>query len=223
MQFISDASIYNAGGEEIGRLDRVVLDPRTGEVTHIVLRKGFFFTEDRVIPVDMIASAREREIKLREDLENLEELPVFEETHFVRADEPDASPAQGSHYDSTPPYAPPTLYWYPPATIPVGFPAYYRAPYPVETERNIPEGTIALKDGANVFSADGKQIGNIERIFTGENTQVNHFVISQGLFLKERKLIPANWITSVREDEVHLAVHADFLEKLPEYEETREK
>jgi hypothetical protein len=43
-------------------------------------------------------------------------------------------------------------------------------------------------------------------------------VVSEGLFHKERKLVPTIWITDVDEDQVTLSVDSDLFERLPEYE-----
>lgn len=90
----------------------------------------------------------------------------------------------------------------------------------METVRNIPEDTVPLKEGTDVFSSDGEHVGDVERLLVEpESNQVSHFVISQGLFFKDRKLVPMHWVRSVAEDNVHLSVTSDFLEQLPSYEE----
>jgi hypothetical protein len=43
---------------------------------------------------------------------------------------------------------------------------YPICPYVVKTERQIPEGTVALEEGAKVIGSDGEHVGKIERIFT---------------------------------------------------------
>jgi len=40
MQFRENADVFTPAGEKIGRLDRVVIDPGSFEVTHIVTQKG---------------------------------------------------------------------------------------------------------------------------------------------------------------------------------------
>jgi uncharacterized protein YrrD len=87
------------------------------------------------------------------------------------------------------------------------------------TQRNIPEDTVPLKEGADVMSSDGKHIGDVERLLVDPNTnQVTHFVISQGLFFKDRKLVPAHWVRSVNEEQVQLVVASELLEQLPSHE-----
>jgi membrane protein YdbS with pleckstrin-like domain len=44
-------------------------------------------------------------------------------------------------------------------------------------------------------------------------------VISQGILFKDRKLVPAYWVTSVEEEQVRLSVNSRLLERLPSYEE----
>jgi sporulation protein YlmC with PRC-barrel domain len=217
MQLKQDASVISADGKDLGRLDRVVLDPKTGDITNIVVKKGFFFSEDRVIPVEWIESTNEQEIRLREDVEDFEDLPVFEEAHYLNSDDIDERYTERTPR-AYPPDAPP-VYWYPPVASPMGFPAHYTMPLAFETERNIPEGTIAIKDNSKVIAKDGKDVGSLERVFSDEEGRVTHIVITQGLISKSLKLIPTHWIESVVEDEIHLGVKSGSIEKLPDFEE----
>lgn len=213
MEFRQDASVFTANDEHVGHVDRVVLDPRTKDVTHIVVRKGLLFTEDKVVPIELIASATGDRVVLREDAEDLGVLPDFEETHYTMLDEEESTRAKA------PAGSPPPLYWYPRPGAPRGYPARFRRPYAAATtERNIPEGAVPLKQGARVISADGEHVGDIERVLTDpELDRATHFVISQGLLRKERKLIPPTWVIRVGEEEVHLAVGSHLLDELPEY------
>ena len=218
MQLVQDASVVTASGERVGELDRIVIDPRTKEVTHVVVRKGVLFTQDKVVPIDLIASASEEGVVLREDAGDLEALPNFEEEHFVALNEDEYARSQ---YEET---APPSLYWYPPLYgAPFGagrLNPTYPPLYPVEVERNIPEGTIALKEGARVISADGDHVGNVEQVLTEpEADRASHFVISSGFLLKEKKLVPVRWVDRIDEEEVRLVVGSDLIERLREYQQ----
>ena len=98
-----------------------------------------------------------------------------------------------------------TSFWYPPLDYVwwrTGVPAI--APpmpvYTVQTTQNIPEGTVALEEGAKVISADDKQVGSIEQLVVDrQDNRVSHFVVGEGLLFKERKLIPVTWISSIGE------------------------
>jgi uncharacterized protein YrrD len=214
MQFKQGAEVFSTDGEKVGHIDRVVLDPQTGELTHIVVRKGLLFVEDKVIPAELIGQAEEERVQLTAAVRDLEGLPEFEEQHYIYVDELE----QGVDYDLG--YVPP-FYWYPPfggtGTV-GGSPSYSIPPYVVETERHIPEGTVALREGVNVVSAEGEKVGDIERVLVDPGSdQATHFVISQGLLFKERKLVPIQWVDSVGEDEVRLAVDSKVLERAREF------
>jgi hypothetical protein len=115
-------------------------------------------------------------------------------------------------------YASP-LYWYPAYGIPGGTPFLPYENYGRRVRENIPDNTVALKEGARVLSADGDHVGNIEKVLTDpESERISHFVIKQGLLFKDRKLIPVIWVKEVLEDDVYLGVGTATLKKLPDYQ-----
>jgi hypothetical protein len=74
-------------------------------------------------------------------------------------------------------------------------------------EQNIPEGTVALKEGAKVLTADDKHIGNVDRVLADPSDErATHLIITQGLLTKEKKLIPMEWVMMLGEESVHLNV-----------------
>src|ERR1051325_7291461 len=189
MELKEGTEVFTASGEQVGKINRFVLDPASNEVTHIVVEKGWLLPTDKVIPIAMINSATEERVVLDKDIRDFDELPPFEETHFVELSEADRIPPGQLTYRYAPAY-----YWYPPSGY-MGYPAfgaeYYGWP-PAQTTRNIPADTVPLKEGADVISADDQHVGNIERVFIDSKShRATHFLISQGTLLKERKLIPA--------------------------------
>lgn len=219
-------SVFTFDGEEVGKINRIILDPATNEVTHLVVQKGWLFSEDKVVPFELVSSATEDKVVLSKDIDDVNQLPPFEESHFIRTPDADLDETfrdrmvEGDvNRSGTPGYSfAPAYYWYPPYGY-VGYPVGYYGWPPMETVRNIPEDTIPLKEGTDVISSDGEHIGDVERLFvdTGSN-KATHFVISQGVFFPDRKLVPAHWVKSVGEEKVHLAVSAKVLESLPSYE-----
>lgn len=215
MQFKEGANVFTADGERVGTIDRVVLEPDTKEVTHLVVQKGFLFTEDKVVPMSLVGPATEERVTLREGAGDLEALPDFEESHYVPIERGRQS-APGSAHWARPLhlYPPIGTYW-----TTGGYADYARPQYVAKTERNIPEGTVALEEGAKVMSSDGEHVGDVERIFTDPlEERATHLLVSEGLILKDKKLIPAGWMSTVHEDEVHLLVDSDLVESLPEYQ-----
>jgi uncharacterized protein YrrD len=179
-----------------------------------VIRKGFLFTKDKVVPVKMISTAAGEPIVLNASKEAVDSLPDLEETHYMRRED--------YHYPED--YAP-AYYWYPDAGVnwwaDPGYRTFFGAdgtPYTKVKTRMTPEGTIPLREGAKVYSSDNRHIGHVEEIFADPDSQrATHFVITAGLIFKEQKLIPTSWIDTMTEDEVFLSVSADFLDKLVPY------
>jgi uncharacterized protein YrrD len=216
MEFKEGTGVFTASGEEVGKINRFVLDPATSKVTHIVVQKGWLLPEDKVVPTDTIETASEDRVILKEAVGDLDQLPPFEETHYVGLDESDRDQTDYFPYGYAPAY-----YWYPPYGF-AGYPTYGLGYYgwtPVETERNIPEDTVPIKEGSGVVSSDGEHFGDVERIFVdSESKRATHFLISQGLLFKEQKLVPVHWVGFVEENKVHLAVPLQLLEQLPDYQ-----
>jgi uncharacterized protein YrrD len=212
-------SVFTAGGEEVGKINRFVLDPTTNEVTHIVVQKGWLFTEDKVVPFDNVRTVTEDNVILNEDIGDYDQLPSFEERHYIQVDDTSNAEVSGREaaYGSVPAY-----YWYPPYGY-LGYPAYgleYSYWPPTEIQQNIPSNTVPLHEGVDVISSDDKHVGDVDRLLVNpDSNRATHFVISQGMLFKDRKLIPARWINTVQEDKVHLAVSSKMLERLPSYKD----
>lgn len=209
--------VFAADGKQVGKVTCLVLDPATDEVTHIVVQKrGGILPDDRVVPLEILSSATGEKIVLSEQVGDFNELPFFEERHYIQLKEDDLTPAERQADKK-----PPSYYWYPPQGY-IGYPPsdleYY--PWlPIETTRNIPEDTVPLKEGADVMTSDGEHVGHIERLIVeSDSNRTTHFVITQGLFFKDRRLIPAQWVKSIEEDKVYLLISSQLVERLPAYE-----
>jgi uncharacterized protein YrrD len=217
MKFIDGAEVFTAKNEKVGHIDRVVLEPRSKEVTHLVVRKGFLLKEDKVVPLAAVDHVIDEKVILEENIEDLTEFPPFAETEYIRADE---SERLEEIEESSIQFARP-VYWYPVYGY-GGLSQVHAPPIPLyysATQRNIPEGTIPLKEGAKVISLEGETAGKIKEVRVDpEQECATHIVVEEGLFFPDRKILPTIWLTNVLEDEVHLAMTSSTLERLPEYE-----
>jgi uncharacterized protein YrrD len=216
MHFKENTEVVTSEGNKVGQIDRVVIDPGSKKLTHLVVKKGLLFTEDKVIPLDLVETATEDRIVLKAGPRDPDDFPDFEEPHFIPVKETETFEKRGKEGLSA-------LAWYYP--FPGGawwhtrmgaYPGYPKPPYVRRTELNIPEGTVPLEEGAMVVSKEGEHVGDIERVYVDDEEQrVTHLLISKGLISKSHKLIPSMWVDSVREDEVRLSVGERFVEKLP--------
>ncbi len=213
MRLKEGLTIYDADGDKVGDIARVVLDPVTMNVTHVVVEKGFVFKEDRVVPAGALKDADDGAVYLDPGCD-AGDFPPFEERTYLGFD-----PATRAYDPAT---APTTLIFFPPVGS-WGIPSYVESPAPAGTPdavRNVPDGSVALEAGADVYGADGESLGRIAEVVTGSATgHVTHLVIEEGLLFKDRKLVPSAWVASVADDGVRLAVSSDVIESVPEYEE----
>jgi len=218
MEFREKAEVLTNDGKKIGRIDRVVMDVKSKELTHLVIKKGVLFTKDKVIPIEHVESAAEDRVVLKKKVKAPGDFPDFEETHYVETGEGKPYP-QDENFSKRP------LAWYFPLPaeawwrMPVGYHSGHTGPpYVRRTELNIPDGTVPLEEGAKVVGSEGDHVGNVERVYADEEEQrATHLLISKGTISKVRKLIPTMWVDHVLDDEVWLSVDKNFVEDLPEY------
>lgn len=215
MHFKENADVLTAGGQKIGRIDRVVIDPGTDKVTHFVIKKGLLFTRDKVIPVDQAASTSEDQVRLKKDAANPDEFPDFEETHYIAVGGIEDFKQRESEKAKR-------LIWY---YTRINVPWWGEHPYPLypkplfvkKTQRNIPQGTVPVEEGAKVVDMEGTPVGEIEDIFADPSeNRITHLLVSQGTFAKEKKLIPSTWLSDISEDSVRLSLGKKIIDNLPE-------
>jgi uncharacterized protein YrrD len=225
MQTIKEGTrVETTAGDRVGSVTRVIIDPRTKEITHIVVGKGFLFREDRVIPAEMMVQSDDERLLLDKAVGELEEFPEFEVREFVTFDERDIP--EGLREDVLGRGAPsaylypgvgPNHYW--------GGSSITMTPYAYHPEgtttvptQNIPDETVGLKKGASIICEDGEKAGELDEIMLDDKNLATHIVISRGLLSTDKKLLPVDWIDYVTEDEVHVSVHSEVIDRLRSYE-----
>lgn len=198
-----DATVYTADMEKVGSVKRVVIDALTQQTTHIVVKKGFIFPEDRVIPVAAIAKATEGQIDLDPECD-VEQFPPFEEQLEI------------SDYE--------TLSESKATRMPFNRYGLYGMPFPVVSpvastprERNIPDRSVPLKTGADVVVGDEK-IGVFEELLTEKTGVTTHLVVALGILSPVRKAVPIGWVRTFNEDTVRLGVPLGMIEQVNEYQ-----
>jgi uncharacterized protein YrrD len=211
MRFVKGADVFAANGEKIDTIKRVVIDAKTRDVTDLVVERGALMKDEKVIPIGLVDREKEDRIRLRETNQSVDEFLDYETTHYVPIDQP------GDDGETIEAY-----YWYPPINYQFPTRSMLSDITPdtaLVSESSIPEGRIAITEGAQVISADDKHIGNVEQVVTdSETNNLTHFVVGKGFLLKEHKLLPAFWVTRAAEDKIYLSVEARVFERLPDYQ-----
>lgn len=194
-------------GETVGTVERVVVDPVTKDVTHVVVTKGAVFREDRVVPMSAVAEATERVIALRRGVGE-QDFPEFEDVLYLPF-EPAGSIAEAVYRLATP------LVHYTP----------YGGPVPAETmalersvRRNVPDGAVPLESGASVVGEDGAMLGTLKKILTASSGVPTHIVVDRIGLTGGCKAVPLGWIDEISEDRIQVGAPARMVDAIAEYD-----
>jgi sporulation protein YlmC with PRC-barrel domain len=210
MDLAIGTSVFGRNGHKVGELSRVVLDGRTGDISHLVVGKGWLLPRDIVVSRDDIEAAEPDMIRLRISEEELDRQPDFYEIHYVTPGPDEQVPAR---------YAPQSML-YAPIVPPLGI--GWVMPYTValpprdaEVDVNVPPGSVTLAEDMDVWAGDEK-VGTITGVRIHPRTEhVSHIVVSHGWLFPEERIIPASAIRAVDERGIHLAPTVDQLRELP--------
>ena len=200
--------IVDSRGNDLGKIERFVVDPADYRVTHVVIEKGAFLPRQRVAPVEALESiGRDDHLTLRKDL-SAEDLPPFEERHYL-----DIGSDLPADTDEAIPY--PASTWAFPTVALGAYPAYPAIgppPVAMEVTRNVPEGSLVVSEGTEVLSRDGETIGRVKEVGTVETGELAYVIVDPGWFRAER-LIPGQWVVDIDGAGVHLSLSTEALRR----------
>ncbi len=187
---------------DVGRVDRLVVRPGSGEVTGLVVRKGLLLRKDVVVPVEAIEEVTEDFIRIRFSSQELDALPPFREEAYT------AAPAEWRTAGGQ--AIPGAIFALPEASVQQGLEATTTGQTTEIT------GGQVLKAGQTVSCRDG-DVGRLSLVLLDPATRrATHFVIRRGA-LRRDTIVPVDWIRTVTGDRVLLDVTREQIEQLPEY------
>jgi sporulation protein YlmC with PRC-barrel domain len=170
-----DAKVRARDGAEIGSVDRAVVDPRTNEVTHVVVRTGAIFGRDIVVPREDVERANQDGDTIQLDLtkDELERFPDFEPERFGAPPPAWVAPA-GYGF-------PAGSYAWPVAMDPMLGPVAMTIPDELVDEETEEPDQVTLMKGALVLDRNGDDIGVVDDMrFDGDTGQLQGFVLRVG-------------------------------------------
>jgi len=211
IEFSEGMTVTTADGEKVGTVDRIIIDPLVSDVSHIIVEKGFLFTEDRMIPADAF-TVMDDEIRLNASVKNLQDFPLYEENHYVT-----------SHGYQEKPYldwSMRPLFYYPPVgEEQVAHPSGPRPEGYVKDVPDVENTKVVIGEGTQVRSYDDEYLGDVVTVISDSQRKVTHFVISKGVIFSSERLIPVGWVRNIADDQIRLFVPNETVENLPEYED----
>jgi sporulation protein YlmC with PRC-barrel domain len=185
--------------EEVGKVDRVVVDPDTREIVGLIVRRGILLSHDVLIPIETITEATPNGLRTRLTVEELNALPVIDESRPIHQ----ASSARGE--------AVPTQS----ASERAFDRGRLRAARSGQARSSM--SGRPLRAGQLVKATDG-DVGRLDLLLIEPLThRVEALVVRQGRFLARDTVIPARWIRDIHRDWILLDVPRARLAELPEY------
>jgi uncharacterized protein YrrD len=199
----------HCGGEQVGQVGDVVIDPASRRLTHVVVETHE--NEARLVPASLIhgGEPEAHELVLSCTKAEFDELGSILEFTYVQLDEfpePDASSDVGVEtVISMPMYGAEEFGDYPGEYgSSVGL-AYHR----------IPKGEAEVRRSSAVVSADGHQIGAACGFVLYED-RVTHVVLERGHLWGTRDVtIPIDAVKAIETDELTLSINKDEVSALP--------
>lgn len=207
MQFTIGSDVCCTDGT-CGELRRVVVDPISRTLTHLVVEEKHRQGTGRLVPIDLVISSG-TEINLSCTRTQFEALENAEETHFL----PGAPGEWGYGQDqmlSQPYYMMGGLGMMGSAGgLGIGM-----GPEPITSDR-VPTGEVEVRRGDRVHATDGP-IGKVQGLVVDPaDHHVTHVLLDEGhLWGKKRVAIPIGAVTSV-DDGVQLNLSKEAVGNLP--------
>jgi uncharacterized protein YrrD len=192
-----------AANDELGRVERVVVSPGSGEVTGLVVRKGLLLRRDIVIPIEAVEDAIEELVRVRFTPNELNEFPEYHEEDFIN----------------------PPADWQPPGgrwlegilfRLPISF-SLRRLWSARAGQTETVAGGKPIRAGQRVVCRDG-DVGSLDLVLLDPVTlRATHFVVRRGSLLSRDRTVPVEWVREITHDRIFLDVILAELEQLPEY------
>lgn len=188
------ANVYTTDGQA-GKLMKVVIDPDTERVTHLVVEKGFLQKTDRVVPIEALGEIADDGIHLTMSTADLEQYPQFSENEFrvpdpgweresYQVDDPAHVLRWGIHY------APPMV-------------DEYVLTREEEVKGGVDDDQPVIGKGMAVYDRDG-EVGVVETLQVDETTgSITHLVVKHGL-LGPHYVVPMAAVSSISDTGVNV-------------------
>lgn len=202
MKFHEGATVSTPSGEKVGTLDRVVVDPATRDVTHLVVGKGMLLPHDILVPVADVGATPSEETVILKAGARPDAYETFEGIRYSA--EPGGPAPMASAFEVYPiTGVPPT---YPGAVPPPPAPAEPVAPPAAGA------GPAIIGRDMPVFGEAGRKVGKVEEVVTSDDGSLEAIVAKSGiLWFARRRVIPAGWIREIRPTELRLSVTKDHV------------
>lgn len=181
-----------------GKSTKVILNPVTERVTHVVVSEREFPHTEFMVPLELLAETSSSSIRLRCTTAELRELDHFVDLEYL--------PGQESYMN----YGINDFMLWPYAGLADPVPPVY-----LENE-HVPPGELAVGRHARVEASDG-HVGQVDEfVLERESGHITHLVLRKGHFWGQKDVtIPVGAIDHIDDEAVHLKLDKRAVEALP--------
>ena len=213
MELQLESPVVSADGVELGKIHRIIFDPRSAEVKSIVLKKGVFFARDVAIPIENVHAATAERVELSLSGQEVDKVPDFIEGDYTWPHESWLSPygwAAGgvmwpmayAGFDSYPGYAGMTAQLADSAT---------------EQDKQLDSDNAIVGQGSEVLARGGEKVGEVHNmVIDPVSHKPSSVVVRSGFVFTEDVEIPGDWVESYDDYKVTLNVDKPTVEQLGE-------
>ena len=215
MQVELGAKVQTADGKQIGSIDKLILEPDSGDIRAIVVQKGLLFSDDIEINLDGIVGLEDGVVQIRYTERQLNDLPRFFEGSYTTP-----PPEHHAMYADQFGYTESALLW------PGGGAASTNtALYGTEAMGDVGDEISAMhleqdvsnaviEEGSDVRSQDDETVGSVHRvIFDPATGHPSALVVRKGWLFTEDVELPASLIASVDDQVVYLNVDKETVKQ----------
>lgn len=217
------ATVRSADGEEIGKIDQLVVDAHTQTIESFILRTGRFHNHDYVVPIETIAREdADHTLHLAFTAAQVRAMPEFEQQNFVVAENTEqtdwrylipvgmggamALPTQGAASGG-------------------GARAYDPAGdglFGIEDPTNetvLTESSLGVWDyrvgtGTKVVTQDGHTVGTLHTVEIDADGKPQGIVVATGLLHRGHRAVPIALIHAAGAERIVLTVTKDAFEEM---------
>ncbi len=218
-QFTIGSNVVCADGA-CGELRRVVVDPLKRTLTHLVVEPRHEVANGRLVPIELVESAGEDEIRLRCTTSEFDRLEDAEDRQFMPGARGEWGYSQGQMLSQ--PYIGLGLglgLGMGGMGTGLGVSSFDPVPRPIITDR-VPVGEVEVRRGDHVQATDGA-IGRVQGLVVDPSDHhVTHFLLDEGhLWGQKRVAIPIGAVKEVTRDQgVLVKLTKDEVRDLPPVE-----
>lgn len=199
---INIGATVESNGQDIGRVESVVLDQESFDATHLVIKQGRVLKSGHLImPIEWVITSDSNRVRIARRDDEMSALPSFEVQHYVRLDQMEQEHAEHPRSKVKP--SDWVNYFIPLVTHSLGEP--YSPPGVVMTDEMLSPSESAIKRGLPIESSDGHKIGEVQEIILDKpDWRLSGVIISRGMFLKQSMRVPADWVARIERERIVL-------------------